>query len=56
MLNVFITAGVSSIRAYHHQEKFILESERKVDANQTAYYPGMCANRCVCVCVCVMCV
>ena len=48
MLNVFITAGVSSIRAYHHQEKFILESERKVDANQTAYYPGMCANRCVC--------
>jgi len=47
VLNVFVlTAGVSSIRAYHHQERFILESERKVDANQTAYYPGMCANRC----------
>ena len=45
VLNV-LTAGVSSIRAYHHQERFILESERKVDANQTAYYPGMCANRC----------
>ena len=39
--------GVSSIRAYSQQDRFIMESERKVDANQVAYYPGICANRCV---------
>ena len=39
--------GVSSIRAYSQQDRFIMENERKVDANQVAYYPGICANRCV---------
>ena len=39
--------GVSSIRAYSQQDRFIMESEQKVDANQVAYYPGICANRCV---------
>ena len=37
--------GVSSIRAYSQQDRFIMESEQKVDANQVAYYPGICANR-----------
>ena len=41
-------AGVSSIRAYRHQDRFIMESERKVDTNQMAYYPGICASRCMC--------
>ena len=25
-----------------------MESERRVDDNQAAYYPNICANRCVC--------
>ena len=37
--------GVASIRAYKHQKRFILESERRVDYNQIAYYPSVCANR-----------
>ena len=37
--------GAASIRAYHQQERFVLESERKVDYNQLAYYPSVCANR-----------
>ena len=48
--------GASTIRAYRHQDRFIQASENKVDYNQVAYYPGICANRlsftCVCVCVC----
>ena len=40
--------GASSIRAYQTQERFITESERRVDYNQIAYYPGICANRLVC--------
>lgn len=38
--------GASTIRALGHQERFILESERRVDDNQTCYYPGIGANRC----------
>ena len=45
VLLLVLTTGVTSIRAYHQQERFIMESERKVDINQAAYYPGMCANR-----------
>ena len=37
--------GVASIRAYRQQERFILESEKRVDFNQIAYYPSICANR-----------
>ena len=45
VLLTMLIVGVTSIRAYHHQERFITENERRVDFNQTAYYPGMCANR-----------
>ena len=36
---------MSSIRAYCHQDRFITESERRVDDNQAAYYPSVCAKR-----------
>ena len=37
--------GASSIRAYRQQDRFIKESEKRVDDNQIAYYPNICANR-----------
>ncbi len=37
--------GASSIRAYQKQNKFVEESERRVDYNQIAFYPNVCANR-----------
>ena len=37
--------GASSIRAYRQQVRFIEESEKRVDNNQIAYYPSICANR-----------
>ena len=37
--------GVASIRAYRQQERFLMESEKRVDYNQIAYYPTICANR-----------
>ena len=37
--------GVTTIRAYHKQDAFLEQSESKVDYNQEAYYPGICANR-----------
>ena len=40
--------GVSSIRAYRVQERFLLESEGRVDYNQLAYYPSICSNRHAC--------
>ena len=43
-----VTIGVSSIRAYCQQERFITESECRVDSNQEAYYPSICANRYAC--------
>ena len=39
--------GATSIRAYHQRERFIEESERRVDYNLLAYYPSLCANRSV---------
>ncbi|CAI6345762.1 unnamed protein product [Macrosiphum euphorbiae] len=36
--------GASSIRAYGLESKFILESEQKVDINQSSYYPNIVAN------------
>ena len=37
--------GVSSIRAYRVQQRFVLQSEEQVDYNQLAYYPSICSNR-----------
>uniref|UniRef100_A0A8D2G403 Multidrug resistance-associated protein 1 n=1 Tax=Theropithecus gelada TaxID=9565 RepID=A0A8D2G403_THEGE len=37
--------GVSVIRAFEEQERFIHQSDLKVDANQKAYYPSIVANR-----------
>ena len=41
--------GASSIRAYRQQTRFTQESEKRVDNNQIAYYPSICANRCGCI-------
>ncbi|ELK33293.1 Multidrug resistance-associated protein 1 [Myotis davidii] len=37
--------GVSVIRAFAEQERFISQSDLKVDENQKAYYPSIVANR-----------
>ncbi|XP_029946251.1 multidrug resistance-associated protein 1 [Salarias fasciatus] len=37
--------GTSVIRAFGEQERFIQESDRRVDHNQKAYYPSIVANR-----------
>lgn len=37
--------GCTTIRAYSMQERFILESEAKVDFNQKCYFPSIVANR-----------
>uniref|UniRef100_A0A8C8DWC3 Multidrug resistance-associated protein 1 n=1 Tax=Oryzias sinensis TaxID=183150 RepID=A0A8C8DWC3_9TELE len=37
--------GTSVIRAFGEQERFIHESDQRVDHNQKAYYPGIVANR-----------
>ncbi|XP_059476483.1 multidrug resistance-associated protein 1 isoform X3 [Neocloeon triangulifer] len=37
--------GTSTIRAYGAQDRFMKESEQKVDFNQIAYYPSIIANR-----------
>lgn len=37
--------GVATIRAYKQQERFIAESEDKVDENNICYYPSIVANR-----------
>lgn len=37
--------GVSVIRAFADQERFIHQSDLKVDENQKAYYPSIVANR-----------
>lgn len=40
--------GVSVIRAFEEQERFIRQSDLKVDENQKAYYPSIVANRWEC--------
>lgn len=40
--------GVSVIRAFAEQERFIHQSDLKVDENQKAYYPSIVANRWAC--------
>ncbi|XP_070778984.1 multidrug resistance-associated protein 1 isoform X2 [Enoplosus armatus] len=37
--------GTSVIRAFCEQERFIRESDQRVDDNQKAYYPSIVANR-----------
>ncbi|PKS10337.1 hypothetical protein jhhlp_002088 [Lomentospora prolificans] len=37
--------GVSTIRAYHQQDRFGLENEWRIDANLQAYFPSISANR-----------
>ncbi|XP_063042992.1 multidrug resistance-associated protein 1 isoform X2 [Engraulis encrasicolus] len=37
--------GTSVIRAFGEQQRFIRESDGRVDHNQKAYYPGIVANR-----------
>ncbi|KAG5922873.1 hypothetical protein E4U42_005186 [Claviceps africana] len=37
--------GVSTIRAFRQQERFMLENEWRVDANLRAYFPSISANR-----------
>nr|XP_028561207.1 multidrug resistance-associated protein 1-like isoform X1 [Podarcis muralis] len=37
--------GVSVIRAFEEQKRFIKQSDVKVDENQKAYYPSIVANR-----------
>ncbi|XP_058536855.1 multidrug resistance-associated protein 1 isoform X1 [Ochotona princeps] len=37
--------GVSVIRAFEEQERFIRQNDLKVDENQKAYYPSIVANR-----------
>ncbi|XP_060071681.1 multidrug resistance-associated protein 1-like [Ylistrum balloti] len=37
--------GVMTIRAYRQQERFISESEGKVDENNICYFPSIVANR-----------
>ncbi|XP_067162181.1 multidrug resistance-associated protein 1 isoform X3 [Apteryx mantelli] len=37
--------GVSVIRAFEEQKRFIQQNDMKVDANQKAYYPSIVANR-----------
>ncbi|KAM4829793.1 multidrug resistance-associated protein 1 isoform 2-T2 [Thomomys bottae] len=37
--------GVSVIRAFEDQERFVRQSDLKVDENQKAYYPSIVANR-----------
>ncbi|KAK7111848.1 hypothetical protein V1264_011414 [Littorina saxatilis] len=37
--------GASTIRAFNQQERFIQQSESKVDENQVCYYPSIVSNR-----------
>jgi len=38
-------SGISTIKAYRQQNRFMLENEWRVDANQRAYFPAVSANR-----------
>lgn len=38
-------AGVSTIRAYEQQRRFIFENETRLDNNQRAYFPSISCNR-----------
>lgn len=38
-------SGASTIRAYNQQERFVQESENRVDHNLMSYFSSVCANR-----------
>ncbi|CAO3622955.1 unnamed protein product [Cunninghamella blakesleeana] len=38
-------SGVSTIRAYDQQNRFIFENEQRLDDNQRAYFPSISCNR-----------
>lgn len=38
-------AGVSTIRAYEQQRRFVFENETRLDDNQRAYFPSISCNR-----------
>lgn len=42
---LFFHSGAPSIRAYGVVDRFVRESEEKVDFNQQCFYPGMVASR-----------
>lgn len=37
--------GISTIRAYRQQQRFLLENEWRVDSNMKAFFPSISANR-----------
>lgn len=37
--------GLSTIRAYRQQKRFVVENEWRMDANLRAYFPSVSANR-----------
>lgn len=37
--------GISTIRAYQQQDRFVKENEFRIDENLRAYFPSICANR-----------
>jgi ATP-binding cassette subfamily C (CFTR/MRP) protein 1 len=37
--------GITTIRAYRQQARFVMENEWRVDANLRAYFPSINANR-----------
>lgn len=38
-------AGVSTIRAYEQQRRFVFENETRLDNSQRAYFPSISCNR-----------
>lgn len=38
-------AGISTIRSYDQEERFVTENQRKLDENQKAYFASVVANR-----------
>ena len=42
---VYFLLGVDTVRAFKMQDEFIMESDRRIDSNNMAYYPSIMANR-----------
>lgn len=42
---MILSLGATVIRAYSQEQRFIKESELRVDTNQVCYYPSIVANR-----------